>query len=152
MLPYHLQTIAPIIKANSRLLFLTSGASFGSTDVHDEHLIERMNQFVGNIENQEPKDIYDRIRNVGYPDLNRERVVGEAAPSDIMISDISRQNKSIEERFRKGLTGIGDLRRLTDVATRYHIAMSRGFERHLVNLINNMDSEAFNRQTVRPLV
>jgi len=139
----------PLINPRSRLLFLT-GSNFGSTDVDDEHLVKRLNEFVGNLGNEEPHELFNKLKNVPYPDLDMENTTDIHAPSDILLKDTNRQNMGMAERFQRGQIGLHDLRKLNDIGTRYHWSMSRGLERDLVSQINKLDSESFNLQTIKP--
>lgn len=127
---------------------MTSGSQFGSTDLHDDHLMERLNSYVGNLSNEEPFASYDRLTNVQFPTFDGERF--DTNPSDILLRDVFRQNGSLEEKFRKGQFNLQSIRMLADPATRFHLATARGFERDLVKHINGLDTEMMNRQTIVP--
>ena len=153
MIPYRVNVISPYLKDKTRLTALSSGVQFGYNMIHDEHMMERLNAFVGNLSNQDVYDTYRHLRNREMPDLTRERVLGnEHISSDILLNDTFRQHNEICERYRKKLTSLHDIRKLNDGATRYHIACSRGYERHLVDFISRMDTEMLDRKSIRPLL
>ena len=86
------------------------------------------------------------------PILGKDRQENTPSISDFLLLDVDRQNNSLEERFRPGQLNISNLRELSDVATRYHIAMSRGLERDIIKSFNRMDAEHYNRATIKPMV
>ena len=151
MLPLKYSSLKPIIEPHIRLIALSSKSTYGSTDVHEEHLVEKLNSFIDSLSQPEAFDMYDKARNIPYPDLDRERSDNGPIFSDITLKDTGRQNKGMEERFRKNLLNIQDLRSLTDVSTRYHTSMARGLERTLINAFNSLDAEAINRSTLKPI-
>ena len=154
MLPLQYQCMRTDVLRNARMVALSSGTKFGDIDLHEEHLIEKLNNYIGNLSNDEPHRISNKIRSVDFPLLDREPVKGRSGSSDILFGgrDVFRQDHGIEERFRKGLVGIADLRTLADPATRMHLSGSRGTERDLIRYFNRLDGEAFNRMTVRPMI
>lgn len=153
MLDYRYNTISPYIKDKTRLFALSSGYPYGTLNLEDEHLAQKMDMFVDSLNNPKFYDVYDRLRSRDYPDLNRNRTVGNNnIKSDILLGDVGRQNQMIEEIYRRGLCSIGDIRKFSDEITRRSIASSRGYERNLVIDLNNLDGEAINRKSIKPII
>ena len=152
MLPYRVHVISPYLKDKTRLLALTSGSDFGYNMIHDEHIMERMNNIVGNLGNPKVYQHYSVLRNREYPDLTREKTIGNNVTSDILLNDTFRQHCEINERYRKKLPQLHDIRKVSDGATRYHMATSRGYERHLVDFISRLDTEMLDRKSIKPLL
>jgi hypothetical protein len=152
MIPLKYHTLKPIIEPHIRLIASHSGSNFGLQD-NEEHLLQRLNNILESLEHPEPYEHYMRLTNVPFPDLSRERVdMGIPQFSDITLKDTARQNRSMEERFRKNLMTIQDVRKLTDTATRLHYPASRGLERRMLDIITDLDSEALNRSTIKPII
>ena len=131
-------------KDKTRILALTSGSNFGATK-SDDHMLERLNAIMGNLDNPDVVERYQNIRNIDFPDSTRERLNDRVTPADLMYNDCFRQHCEISERFRKNLIGIHDLRKIGDGSTRFHISISRGYERYLVDYITRLDSETIDR-------
>jgi hypothetical protein len=148
---YH--TISPYLIDKTRLTALSSATPYGSTTIHDEHIIERMNAFIDNLQRPDVYRRYDLLRTHEPHNLTRAKtVVSRNTMSDILLRDTFRQNFALDERYRKGLLRLEDIRRISDPATRFHISCSRGYERHLVNSINSLDGEGINRLSIRPIL
>lgn len=152
MIPHKIHTISPYLKDKTRLLALNSGSNFGYAQIHDEHLIERLNNFVGNLDNDKVYQRHIQMRNIDMPNFKRERVDGNNIIADLILTDNFKQHNEIMERYRSELPTMTDLRRISDGATRYHIAISRGYERHLIDFITKLDTEMLDRQSIRPLL
>lgn len=152
MIPHRVHTISPYLRDKTRLLLLTSGSDFGYNMLHDEHLIERLNNIIGNLDNNDVYDKYNSLRNVEMPDLKRHRSGNTDSRSDILLNDTFRQHKEIMTRYRKKLPNMHDIRKISDGATRFHIASSRGYERHLIEFISQLDSEMLDRKSIRPIL
>jgi hypothetical protein len=153
MLPYKISTISPHINNMSRLYLLSSGAEFGSTELHDEHIMDRLDHFVRNLDNNQVPNIYDKMKTREYPDLDRGKVLGNSqVVTDILLKDNFRQHSGIEEKYRKKLSPLHSLRNIFDPATKYHRSISRGFERQLIEMINRLDTEKLDRQTLNPIL
>lgn len=151
MLPPYLATVGPYLNDKTRLFMLTSNSNFGYQG-SDEHMMSRLNNYVESIYNPLPYKIHDFHHSHPYPDLDREKTTSNRIFSDLVLRDSSRQNTSIEERYRHNMVRMGDLVNIYDPVYKYHRAISRGHERHLVNMITSMDEEMLNRQTIQPLV
>ena len=153
MIPYHYQSIAPLIEPYARYVHLTSpGSSFGELITDDEHIVRRLNSFVGNLENPYPYELQRIQTSIPYPMMDREKVYGPVRHSDVLLKDVSRQHMGVEERYRKGLVPLDGFRALSDGATRFHLASSRGMERRLIHQINRLDGEFINRASLRPII
>jgi len=152
MIPFKIHTISPYLRDKTRLFALTSGADFGYNVIHDEHLIERLNSFVGNLDNSKVYNQHSRIRNIAQPDFKRGRERTANTISDLILPDNFKQHSEMMERYRGGLPTMTDIRQISDGATRHHIACSRGYERHLVNFITRLDTEMLDRKSIRPLI
>jgi hypothetical protein len=153
MIPHRVHVISPYLKDKTRLIALSSGSKFGyNVNIHDEHMIERLNNVIGNLGNTDIYQRYDFMRNMEMPDLTREKVVSGNVSSDILLIDTFRQHNEINERYRKKFVQLHDIRRLSEGATRYHIASSRGYERHLVDFISRLDTEMLDRSTIKPII
>ena len=152
MLPYKIHTIAPYLKDKTRLIALTSGSEFGYNIIHDEHMMERLNNMIGNLSNDNIYDTYNTMRNLEMPDLKRDRVDNGNVSSDMLLYDNFRQHNEIMTRYRKLLPNMYDIRKISEGATRYHIASSRGYERHLVNFISKLDTEMLDRKSIKPYI
>ncbi len=150
MLPLQYQSLKPVLEPYIRLLASHSGSQFGIR-LDEEHLVERLNAIITASESPEPFEHHRALTNVPFPDMDRERTEGPPVYSDITLKDTSRQNGGMEERFRKGLMGIPDVRMMTDTSTRLHYPASRGLERKIIQTIQSLDSEAINRLTIKPI-
>lgn len=151
MLDLKYETISPYLRDRSRLIALSSGSNFGEFELSPEHLVERLNSVIGNFNNERAFTHYDVLKRREYPELSRERVIGNHnVSSDILLKDTFRQHRGIEERYRKFLPNLRDIRAIGDPSTKYHIASSRGFERHLIDHINRLDAEKIDRSSIRP--
>ena len=152
MLPLNVVASSVYYRPYTRMLFLTGDSKWGSTEIHSEHLLERLNSFVGNLSNNIPYDFHASIASVPFPEMSRDRVNDFGIKSDLVLHDVNRQGLGISERYHKGLTRMRDLRRIADPATKYHLSISNGFERDLVNRINDMDEEYLNRKHIQPTI
>lgn len=152
MLPFKIHTVSPYVKDRTRLLVLTSGAKFGGIQLHDEHIMERLDKIVGNMDNSEVHMTHNLIHSLTYPDLSRDRTHFTSYGSDILLKDTFRQHMGIEERYRKFLPNMTDIRNIYEPTSKYHRSMSRGYERALVDFINRVDSEMIDRQTLKPVL
>lgn len=152
MLPLKVHTIAPYIRDRTRLLVMTSGAKFGNVPLHDEHIIERMDKVVANMDNESVHQTHRAIHNREYPDLGRERVVGHNISSDILLRDSFRQHKGMSEKYRKFLPNLQDIRLIYEPASKFHHTISRGYERDLVGFIGKVDAEMIDRNTLKPVL
>lgn len=144
MLPLKYQCLKPYLEPRTRIIALTTDEDFGGLNFDDEHLVRRLDKFVGNIENEKPHQIYQNIKGIDYV----SRISGLDKPSDVLLKDINRQNKTLMERFYPYRPDLHDIKMITDFATRNHIAISRGYERHLINHFNRLDAEWLNRQSL----
>lgn len=149
MLPLQYHTISPYLRDKTRLTALSSGIEYGESQLSDNHIADRLEGILSHIENEEPHQLYSILRTRVYPDLSRERISDNRVASDILLPDTFRQHKGINERFHKQLPSIGDIRRLYEPITKYHIAISRGYERHLVDFITDLDSEMISRRMLQ---
>lgn len=153
MLDYRYNTLNPYIKDKTRLTALSSGYPYGSLEIDDEHLIKKMDSFVKSLDNPNIYEQYQNLRNRPFPNMNRQKTKNDyQVKSDILINDIFRQNKMIEEMYRKGLCTLGDIRKINDEITRRSISSSRGYEKYLVEFLNNLDAEALNRKSIKPII
>ncbi len=152
MLPLKIQTISPYIRDRTRILALTSGAKFGNVPIHDEYIIERLDKVVANMDNDMVHATHQTMRIRPYPDLSRQRVEGNAVVSDILLRDTFRQHRGIEERYRKFLPNLHDIRLMYEPTTKLHRSLSRGYERELVNFIGRVDGEMIDRNTLKPVI
>jgi hypothetical protein len=66
------------------------------------------------------------------------------------LKDTFRQDKGIEERYRRGLVAPKDIKKIVEPSFKYHWACSRGYERHLLEHINGIENEHLNRQWIKP--
>lgn len=148
MLSQKYETISPFIRDKTRL-FALSGTKFNEP-LNDEWMMIHLNNFVSNLDNPEVYNIHQFMTTREYPDLKRQRVTAHKTPSDILLKDTGRQNRSIEERYRRGLVSSSDIRSIMEPSTKYHIACSRGYERHLVHSLNNLENEHLNRRSIKP--
>lgn len=151
MLPYKIHTFAPYLKDKTRLMALTSGSAFGYNEIHEEHMIERLNNIIGNLDNESVYQTYYDLRNREMPDLERRVNTGPIS-SDMLLYDNFRQHNEIMTRYRKRLPNLHDIRKISEGAMRYHISCSRGYERHLVNFISQLDTEMLDRQNIKPII
>lgn len=152
MLPLKYHTISPLLYEKTRLSALSSNIPYGSTDLHNEHIIQRMNGIVEVLGGYDVHNNYEMIRTREPPDLYRERSHNRKSYSDILLKDTFRQYNGMEERYRRGLPRIEDLRNISDPATKYHRTISRGYERYLVDYINRLDGEGLDRRSIRPVI
>ena len=151
MLSLKTHTISPYLRDMTRLALLSSGSSFGLTSLSDEHLMERLNSLMANLDNPELHQEHELLKVVDYPDLDRERTSGTVA-SDVLLKDTFRQHSAINERYRKRLVNLEDVRNIFEPSTKYHRAISRGYERHLVDFIGKLDGEMINRASLKPVL
>ena len=149
MLPLKSQTISPYLRDRTRLALLSSGSSFGMSSLHDEHLMERLNSLMNNLDNPDMHRQHELLKIVDYPELTRART-SDTIASDMLLKDTFRQHSAINERYRKLLVGLEDIRNIYEPSTKYHRAISRGYERHLVDFIGKLDAEMLNRSTLKP--
>ena len=152
MLPHKYSTISPYLRDKTRLFLLHSGSQFGLTELHDEHIMDRLDKATNAMSSDLPYLYHQRLHIRDYPDLKRHKRQGEKVLSDILLKDNFRQHRGISERYRRGLVNVNDIMKLSDGASRYHWAISRGYERHIVNHILGMDSEYLNRANIKPLL
>ena len=152
MLPLKVYTVSPYVKDRTRLLVMTSGAKFGAVPLHDEHIVERLDRVVANLDNDTVHQTHHALRMREYPDLSRERVSGNMVVSDILLRDTFRQHHGIAERYRKFLPNMADIRSIYEPSTKFHRTISRGYERDLVDFIGRVDSEMIDRQTLKPVI
>ena len=152
MLGYKHQIMGKFYEPYLRLHQLSS-SEYGFIPGDDDYYFDRMNSLMDSFSNNsQPYELYDRLLQVPYPDLERSKQVDLNRSSDILLKDIGRQYHSIEERFRKNQISLPDLRRLNDGAPRYLWSTSRGFDRTVINRINQLDGEMLTRKTVKPLI
>lgn len=152
MLPLKVHTVSPYIRDRTRLLVLTSGSKFGATQLHDEHIIERLDRIMANMDNDSVHQTHRALHNRIYPDLSRERVNDGKIVSDILLKDTFRQHRGIEERYRKFLPNLSDIRNIYEPSTKFHRSLSRGYERELVDFVNRSDAEMIDRNTLKPVL
>lgn len=149
MLPLKINSTAPYLRNNLRLTLLQSGSKFGETNLPEEHMYERLNNFVETVNNPEKFDQifagYESMRTVPYPDLSFTRPPVLNRPSDIMLKDSYRQHRAIEERHRKSLPNSRDIRLINDWHSKEVFAGSRGLEREIVEMIARIDAEFLSR-------
>ena len=138
------------IKPTIRLNALSSGYNYGSLDISDDHILEKMDSFSKNITESQPFDTYYDLINRPFP-TTANRVRSKPVVSDIMLGDNFRQNRTIEEQFRRSVT-LGDIRKLSDGTTRYWLSNTRGNERWLINYLNELEAEGINRKSIYPLI
>lgn len=150
MIPVQFHTLKPVIQNRIRVATLTSGSKFGEYQLGNEHMMERMNNFVRNIDNPEIERIYQSQLANEYPDLAIGANRMETYQSDFNLKDTNRLHMGIEERYRKKKIPISEYRKISDPVTRLHRAMSRGVERQLVDAINTYDNEVINQKSIRP--
>lgn len=134
-----------------RLLFVDEG--YDPMVMDETNYLSKMNNFIGNIEKPILKF------GVEYPDisqaaygLGRTEVIRRTIPSDILMKETFRQHKSIEERYLKNRVYGKDIKKINDGVCKFHLAMSRGFERFLVDMINSLDDEYINRKFIKPIL
>ena len=152
MLPHKYHTISPYLRDKTRMVLLTSGVNWGSTEIHDERYMERLEKTIESLSNGQGIILHNRHLIRDYPDLKRPKRNGDRILSDLALRDTFRQHRGISERYRRGLTGVEDVMRISDGATKYHIATSRGYERHLIETMIGMDSEFINRANLKPII
>jgi hypothetical protein len=152
MLDYKYSVVSPFLYDISRLNALSSGYKFGDTRLNDEHHLEKLNSFISNLENPVSYDYLAKIRNREYPDLKREKSMGHPTNSDLLLKEGFRQHRAIEEKYRTKLPTVVDIRNISDPLTKMWKSGSRGYERFLVDLFNNLDAESFNRRSIKPLL
>lgn len=152
MLEYKYRVVAPFLVEISRLNALTSGYKFGDVQLSDEHHLEKLEKFVNNLENPISYDYLYKIRNREYPDLKRDKSVGFPTNSDVLLKDTFRHHRAIEEKYRTKLPSVSDIRNISDPYTKILNSSSRGYERWLIGLFNNLDGESFNRQSIKPII
>lgn len=149
-LKYH--TISPYVKDQTRITALSSGSHFGVQE-GQEHYMERLERFLNVLGEPKITDTYRFMRHREYPDIDREKVQGNfGLMSDILLSDTFRQHKGIEEKYRRGQMNLFDMNRIGDPATRLHLSMSRGYERHLIEHFGRLDSEYLDRSILKPVI
>ena len=149
MLPFYLSTISPYIRDKTRLFLIHSGSDYG--DLTQNDYISRLESYVQSVNSEQPYIYHDFHRTRSYPTLGADRV-RDSLISDLVLSDTFRQNKSIEERYRKNLVNSTDIRSIFDANYKFHLAMSRGMERHILRFIGDLDGEMVNRKTIVPLI
>lgn len=152
MLPLKIHTVSPYVRDRTRLLVLTSGAKFGNIPYHDEHIIDRLDKVVANMDNDTVHLTHSRLHNRVYPDLSRERSDNSMIVSDILLKDTFRQHRGMEERYRKFLPNLRDIKMIYEPATKFHHSISRGYERDIVDFIGRADSEMIDRNTLKPSI
>lgn len=152
MLEYKYLVVAPYLYEISRLNALNSGYHYGDTNISDEHHLDKLDKFVGNLEKPGAYDYLAKVRNREYPDLSRGKQLGQPTNSDLLLKENFRHHRAIEERFRSKLPSASDIRNISDPITKVWKSSSRGYERWLVDMFNNLDSEAFNRMSIKPII
>lgn len=152
MLPLNYHVLKPMISVRSRMFALKSGAEYGNLDVNEEHLVDRLDKMIGHLSNERTEQVFQSLFTRPYPNFDDNIVDNGTTNSDIMMRETARQHMAIEERLRKNRSTIPNIRKLNDPATRFHIAGSRGIERELVNLFNNLDGEMYNRRNLKLLI
>lgn len=152
MLDLKYNTLRPYLIDKTRLTALSSGSNFGYHE-EDDHLFRRLDNFVSRLGHPDVDNYYSEIRNRRYPDLDREKEVGDfQIISDLLLPDTFRQHKGIEEKYRKGIPSYYDLVRIAEPVTKLGISMTRGYERHLVDSLGYLDNEYLNRYTIKPVI
>jgi hypothetical protein len=154
MLPRELNFVKPLVKNRMRLIALSSGAVYGEIfhPSGDDHLVDRMDKFVGNIDSDDVNDAMDFINSTPYPAFDKERAFRPTVHVDLVLPDKGRDTYHIEERFRSGKSTLCDIRMLNDTATRLHYPVARGLERDLIHHINLLDNEIVNKKNIVPLI
>ena len=150
MLPYYMHTISPYLRDKTRLFLLHSGKGFGERKEED-HLISRLDGYVGATLRPEPYEAHQSHLDRFFPELDREKTEDKVV-TDMILRDHFRHNRSIEERYRTNKSTYHDILKLYDGSTRFHHSISRGLERHVVDSINLLDNEVINRMTIVPKV
>lgn len=153
MLNLKFQTISPYLMDKTRLTALSSGSNYGNTTIHDEHLLEKMNNFIENLNNEKIDLMLSKMRQRDFPDLSRARVSDNFnLSSDMLLKDTFRQHHGIEEAFRKFLPNMNDIRKISEPSTKYHLSMARGYERHILEMMGRLDAEALDRKVIKPVI
>lgn len=149
MLPLKVHTVSPYVKDRTRLLVLTSGAKYGNVPYHDEIFLDRLDKIVSNMNNDNVHLTHNRLHIRDFPDLTRERISSNNISSDILLKDTFRQHKGIEERYRKSLPNVRDIKMIYEPATKFHYSISRGYERDIVDFFGKIDSELIDRNSLK---
>jgi len=152
MIPLHFQTIAPYLHNKTRLIALHSLIDFGSFSLSDDRPAMMLNNFIDNISNQNAHDLYSRHHSIEYPDLKRGQVYARPINSDILLKDTFRHHEAIRGIYRRGQPDLYDIKKIYDPSTKIHHSISRGYERHLMDTLNRIDSEMVDRKTLRPVL
>ncbi len=134
MLPLHYLSMKPLLEPRTRLIALSSKGKFGQTEWDTDHMVERLDAFVGNCQNDAPHRLYDSLKGNGV--------------SDVTLKDTFRQHCGINEKFYPNRPDFADIRKIADFGVRMHLSVSRGYERYLVEHFNRLDSEWLNRQDI----
>lgn len=149
MLPLKYEAVKPLLLRDMRLTALNSKARFGSNEIDDEHLLNKLDSYIDEFNTGDSNQMGKQVRALPPVDMDRERLYKVPHPDTLWYGRDSRRNyRSIEERFRKGFVNIGSIRRIIDPPTRIHVASSRGAERMLVDLFNDLDGEFLNYKSL----
>lgn len=133
MLSEHVQIIGKNLHPMIRYLILMSKHG------PNVPMIERLNTISGLATDLDHKERYRniKIKKMVHEDVMENHVI----PSDMILSDRHRKLALISERFRKNVIMLHDLRKIDDPAIKYHIAISRGIERVIVEHLIKTDTE-----------
>lgn len=128
MLPLHLEVMRPNLLPYAKFAMLTSGSKFGVQDT-DDHVLERLNNFVKRIEDPSLMEDYTKLFINGnrHPDLFQEDKSYSTHMMNFAFSDTPELLES---------------RRHLDVPTGLHLASGGSFERYLTKLMTRLDDES----------
>lgn len=146
MLPPYIQTVSPYLKDKTRLFVLHTNTTL------DDDYLTRLNNIVESINSPESYEIKDHLLARSNNSASRRLLEHHNIPSDAILPDIHRQNRAMEEKFRRDQMNYFDIKRIYDGETKYHLAMSRGYEHYLVRFFGHTDSEFLNRKYITPLI
>lgn len=153
MIPYQYEVLKPYLIDFTRMSLMSrQNHGFGNANFGGNYVLDHLNFYSGRVLHPSIANTLGYIKSRPYPDMKREKLDENIVASDILLKDTFRQHKEIESRFRKGLPSISCVRLISDPSIKFHFSISRGLERHLVDSINRLDAEMFNRTNLKPLI
>ena len=132
-----------------RVVALSSNYKYGSTEIDDEHILDKLNSYLETYADEKTTELAERQRNIPYPVLDSENPVNTSTDVAFYGLDSHRNYHSMQERFHKGQVSLESLMRLSDPPTRIHMSAARGVEKTLIRHFNHLDAEMLNYKSIR---
>ena len=153
MIPYEYRVLGRYLTTHKRLVSLASMYPYGTTEIDDEHLLEKLDRYLGAFREHHIVNNFERFKStIPFPVLEDAEFNERMPPDDVLLKDVHRQHYSIEERFRKNQIPLDSIKMLVDPSTRIHMSFARGSERELIKYFNKLDTESINRKYYNDLI